>query len=531
MAYSFVTYTSAGGQTYNVPFPYLEQAHVKVYINGVATSAFTWSDAATIHLTNAPAVGATVFIKRETPRDGMDKSFSAQPRLKGGDLDEALLQAYYIGLEALDGTQIDWDAVEAKDLALEAQAAAEAAADLAATYTGSAGAGTYMEVPAAPATLANEVKLYAKETGGTSELFIRKESNGAEVQVTSGAGLSVAPVADATEGAAGKAELATQAETDAGTDDARIVTPKKLYETYGLFRKNILINGGFSVAQRGTLSITTSFAYGACDRWLMFFNSSGGTGSGSYVTGYSNLQSGIAIAGTSLASTNANSYIIGQRIEAKDSAAVRAALAAGKKLSFQCKIYHDIGSARDASVQIFTANAADNFSAVTSRYTSGNTSCSSGSWTTVKYEGFSPTNTDFDKGFVLYIHMSTPASMSGKNVYIGDAQLEIGERCTEVEVRPYATELALCQRYYLLAVCGFRHYNNVSGNVYFGHTVNYPTTMRSTPTITVTAGTRTGLVSSVYVVNQGRSGHVLCYYVSGSGDCYAYDSFTANADL
>ena len=334
----------------------------------------------------------------------------------------------------------------------------------------------------------------------------------------------------ASESVAGLAELATQAEVDAGTDDARIVTPKKLYETYGLFRKNILINGGFSVAQRGTLSIKTSLYYGACDRWLMFFNSSGGTGSGSYVTGYSNLQSGIAIAGTSLASTNANSYAIGQRIEAKDSAAVRAALAAGKKLSFQCKIYHDIGSARDVHIRISTANAADNFSSVTARYTSGNISCASGSWTTVKYEGFSPTNTDFDKGFVLYIMLSTPAIMSGKLVYIGDAQLEIGERCTEVEVRPYATELDLCQRYYLASVCGFRHYNSAGGNVYFGHTVNYPTTMRSTPTITVTAGTR-ALVSGVSVVNQGRSGHVLSYYMSANGNCYAYDSFTANADL
>jgi hypothetical protein len=355
------------------------------------------------------------------------------------------------------------------------------------------------------------------------------DADAATARATLGA-LSSSDLVSASESVAGVAELATQAETNAGTDDARIVTPKKLYETYGLFRKNILINGGFSVAQRGTLSITASLAYGACDRWLMFFNSSGGTGSGSYVTGLQVLQSGIAIAGTSLASTNANSYIIGQRIEAKDSAAVRAALAAGKKLSFQCKIYHDIGSARDASVQIFTANAADNFSAVTSRYTSGNTSCSSGSWTTVKYEGFSPTNTDFDKGFVLYIMLSTPASMSGKLVYIGDAQLEIGERCTDIEVRPYATELNLCQRYYLASVCGFRRYNNVGGNVYFGHTVNYPTTMRSTPTITVTAGTR-AFISSVSVANQGLSGHVLYYCVSANGDCYAYDSFTANADL
>ena len=222
MAYSSVCYTSTGGQTYNVPFPYLEAAHVKVYINGVETSAFTWSDAATIHLNVAPAVGATILIKRETPRDGMDYTFSAQPRLKGDDLDDAFKQTYYVGLEALDkadsaipDAQAAQAAAEgardtalvAQDAAVVAQGLAGYAADLAATYANNAGAGTYAEVSSAPTTDANEVKLYAKDVTGVTELFIRKESNGIEVQVTSGTGLSVTPTADATESVAGKAEL------------------------------------------------------------------------------------------------------------------------------------------------------------------------------------------------------------------------------------------------------------------------------------------------------------------------------------
>jgi hypothetical protein len=167
MAYSYVRYTSTGGQIYNVPFPYLDADHVKVLINGVETSAFTWSDGATIHLDDAPAVGATITVKRETPRDGMDYSFSAQPRLKGEDLDNALLQVYYIGLEGIDAADPSFmapfiNAAQAAQAAAElaeataeaaaanaktaetnaeaAQAAAEAAAALAAQYTGSAGA-------------------------------------------------------------------------------------------------------------------------------------------------------------------------------------------------------------------------------------------------------------------------------------------------------------------------------------------------------------------------------------------------------
>jgi len=254
----------------------------------------------------------------------------------------------------------------------------------------------------------------------------------------------------ASESVAGIIELATHAETDAGTDDARAVTPDKLYNTPGIFRKNLLHNGGAQVVQRASLSISSAFAIGACDRWLMFYTSASGSpsGTGTYSTGYGNLRTGRALAATSISCTGANTLNFGQRIEYLDGALVRAALTDGRKLSFQCKIYHDIGSAQTISISISTANAQDNFSAITSRYSSGTVSCASGSWTTAKFEGFSPTNTDFEKGFVIYIGLSTPASMSGKNVAIGDIQLEIGDKCTDVEYRPMAEELTLCQRYY-----------------------------------------------------------------------------------
>ena len=352
MAYSYVNYTSTGGQNFNVPFPYLEADHVKVLINGVETTAFTWSDAATIHLNAAPAVGATILIKRETPRDGMDKSFSAQPRLKGGDLDEALLQAYYVGLEALDGTQLDWGAVEAKDLALAAQAAAEAAADLAATYTGSAGAGTYMEVPSAPATDANEVKLYAKDVTGVAELFIRKESNGAEIQVTSGSILNGTP---------------------------------------GM--KNFFINGCMRVAQRDAdQTLDSSIRYGRVDRWTAFWNSSTGvtpgtqgvTTSGSF-EGYSiAILSGLTCSGT-------NSIFFGQRIEAANAKElVRASAGIHGGISIQFRVSHNFGVDVNFSILVYTANATDNFSAVTARYSGNAQAVPSGQATIVKVEGIAP---------------------------------------------------------------------------------------------------------------------------------------------
>ena len=67
----------------------------------------------------------------------------------------------------------------------------------------------------------------------------------------------------ASESVAGLAELATQAEVDAGTDDARIVTPKKLAD-YAEHRgmKNLLINGCMRVCQRGSQPLDVQTRYG-----------------------------------------------------------------------------------------------------------------------------------------------------------------------------------------------------------------------------------------------------------------------------
>lgn len=56
----------------------------------------------------------------------------------------------------------------------------------------------------------------------------------------------------ASESVAGLAEIATQDEVDAGTDDSRIITPEKLLATPMIFRKNVIINGDMRIAQRGT---------------------------------------------------------------------------------------------------------------------------------------------------------------------------------------------------------------------------------------------------------------------------------------
>ena len=300
---------------------------------------------------------------------------------------------------------------------------------------------------------------------------------------------------------------------------------------------NLLINGDAQVVQKSPITLDSGIRYGAVDRWIIFFSSSSGspTGSGTYAAGMANLSSTRSIAVTGAGCSNTNTLCFGQRVESVISQHVQYALTAGRKLSLQFKLHHDIGSSCTVSAQVSTANAADNFSSTTNRWSSGTiTSIPSGSWTTVKVEGFSPTNTDFDKGFVLYIGLDTPAGMSGKSIYIGDIQLEIGERCTEFDYRPFHIEFALCQRYYQTGNCGFRHYNvsggGVSSEIAFGWNLNFPTPMRATPTINISAGAR-ALINSVAPQHYWYGGFQPQYYVSSNGDAYAYDSYTANAEL
>jgi hypothetical protein len=82
---------------------------------------------------------------------------------------------------------------------------------------------------------------------------------------------------------------------------------------------------------------------------------------------------------------------------------------------------------------------------------------------------------------------------SGATFYITGVQLEVGTNATNFEYRPYGTELALCQRYYVnMNGTGNSYqplfigalYNTTSGS----YIMNLPVPMRTVPTIT-TSGT------------------------------------------
>lgn len=251
-------------------------------------------------------------------------------------------------------------------------------------------------------------------------------------------------VPDASESAKGIAEIATQTEVNTGTDDARIVTPAKLYATPGIYRKNVIINGCARVAQRGgSHDLTTVYAYGAVDRWRVAVNSATGFTSGVTSQGASTAYvSGNFINFGSLNFTQANAVLCATRIEAKD-----AAFLYGKTISIQFKVWHNLGSTVNANGVILSANSVDNHATQTAQHIQSDVSCADNTVTTVKWEGLAINSACAINGFELAIVVDV-VSCTNKSVSIGDVQLEIGNVCTPFDFRPYPEELALCQRYF-----------------------------------------------------------------------------------
>jgi hypothetical protein len=100
MANSYVQYTGNGSQTaYSVTFPYISQSHVKVLVNDIVVTNYSWSNASQITFAAAPVNGATITIRRSTPASPL-VDFTAKARWQTSDLNTANKQALYVAEEA-----------------------------------------------------------------------------------------------------------------------------------------------------------------------------------------------------------------------------------------------------------------------------------------------------------------------------------------------------------------------------------------------------------------------------------------------
>lgn len=103
MAYSYKEYTADGSTTtFAVPFDYIEQVDVKVFIDGVEDTGRTFTSSSTVQTSTTPSNGALVRLERNTDIQNRAVDFAAGSVLTEEDLDNSNIQVFYASQEAID---------------------------------------------------------------------------------------------------------------------------------------------------------------------------------------------------------------------------------------------------------------------------------------------------------------------------------------------------------------------------------------------------------------------------------------------
>jgi hypothetical protein len=114
--YAPTSSTGNGSQVdFSFTFPYLATTHIKAYLNGVQTTAFTFFSSNVLRLTTAPAAGTNVLITRETPADTLSAVIQPGGPLPVTGLNNNFLQNLYYSQET------QYDAAHQSTAGLQAQ--------------------------------------------------------------------------------------------------------------------------------------------------------------------------------------------------------------------------------------------------------------------------------------------------------------------------------------------------------------------------------------------------------------------------
>ena len=242
-------------------------------------------------------------------------------------------------------------------------------------------------------------------------------------------------------------------------------------------RKNLIINGGFDVWQRGDNTTNSNAngygAYLAADRW------------GAYYTGTKLEKKEYTIDNQlkhamRITSTTGNSAYAYQSIES------------GSALSNQTLTYSYWARANRAGtisgnntfryVGVDGANMASNVAGLLNSHHVDTGWRKITKTITLINDSY---GTSFDRHLFFLIALND--TLIDDWLEVAEVQLELGSAATDFEHRSYGEELALCQRFYQIVGASNRFKAAGSSEIYT-NTVNYFTEMRTTPTATKSGG-------------------------------------------
>jgi len=241
--------------------------------------------------------------------------------------------------------------------------------------------------------------------------------------------------------------------------------------------RNILVNGGLIVSQRGDYTSATSYSGETyyLDRWKMWQASVSGTVQQTTVT-----INGVTKKAMKIVATSSATGFIGtrQKIELQN-------IPVGVNLVASCWVrsnnaytrfrYNDFGGS-DANSPVFTND---------------------GNWEKVSFSiDSSSTTVNPTIGLITY-DTGMVSVTSGDYIEFTDFQLEISSGSpTPFEHRPYGDELRRCQRYYY-RISSDLHFSNRTTSTAISdppsmHPMSHPTTMRSSPSLTIASTASVG---------------------------------------
>ena len=202
MTYAPNSYTGNGSTVlFPFSFPYIDRAHVKVAVNGVLTTAFTFANATTIQLNSAPSVGVPILIYRDTPSDAAEATIFAGSAIRASDLNANTTQLLYVAEETEFGTETANNTANAAASAAANAVSSAATANITAGNALSAANGAVSTANSALST-ANAANSTAQSANNTA---INAESAAVSALANSNAALaavaaavSYVPVADLT---------------------------------------------------------------------------------------------------------------------------------------------------------------------------------------------------------------------------------------------------------------------------------------------------------------------------------------------
>lgn len=336
------------------------------------------------------------------------------------------------------------------------------------------------------------------------------------------------------------------------TDDT--ITTDQIADTSVHGRRNMVINGAMTIAQRGTTS--TGFVgaanYLTVDRFKLE-NGSSGTFTVSQAT---DAPAGFANSlkfDCTTADSSPDYFLIVHRFEGQNLQHLEKGTSASKKttLSFHVKSnktgtyqvnFRDVDNSRliGKTYAISAANTWEKKTVTFDGDTSGALGNDNGN--SMQLEWWLASGSTYNSGSVptAWGAIANGDRAAGLNVHIGAStddefyitgiQLEVGDKATPFEHRSYGEELALCQRYFeetKLVAAG-----TLTSAMGDGHTWHYKATKRAAPTITKGTTTQTGSYTGGLTSNSNTV-HALghSFNTNGSSAGIVTAEVTADAEL